>query len=58
MSADGFNLEFFFSVHDVWWWSREVDAILGRLAIRGQQTRMKDVMNSPGRGELQSIGDR
>jgi hypothetical protein len=58
MSADGLDFEFFFSVHDVWWWSREVDAILGCLAIRSQQTRMKDVMNGPGRGELQSISDR
>jgi hypothetical protein len=58
MSADGFDLKFLFSVYDIWWWSREVDAVLGRLAIRSQQTRMKDVMDGPGRGEFQSIGDR
>jgi hypothetical protein len=58
MSADGLDLEFFFSIHDIWWWSREVDAILRRLTIRSQQTRMKDVMNGPGWGEFQSIGDR
>jgi len=58
MSADGLDLEFFFSVHDIWRRSREVDAILGRLAIRSQQTCMKDVMNGPGRGKLQSISDR
>jgi hypothetical protein len=58
MSADGLDLKFFFSIHDVWWWSREVDAILGRLAIRSQQTRVKDVMNGPGWRKLQSIGNR
>jgi hypothetical protein len=58
MSADGLDFEFFFSVYDIWWWSREVDAILGRLAIKSQQTCVEDVMNGPGRGKFQSISDR
>jgi hypothetical protein len=58
MPTDGFDFEFFFSVHNVWGWSREVDAILGRLAIRSQQTCVEDVMNGPGRGKFQSISNR
>jgi hypothetical protein len=58
MSIDGFDFKFFFSIHDVWWWSREVDAILRRLAIRSQQTCMKDIMDGPGWGKFQSISNR
>ena len=52
---DGFDFIFFFSIHDVWGWPREVDTILGCFAIRSQQTSMKDVMNGPARGKIQPI---
>ena len=57
MVRNGLDLVFLFAVHDVRCWSGEVDSVLGRLMIRGQQTSVEDVMNGPGRGELQAVSD-
>ena len=58
MITDVFDFVFFLSIHDVRGWLGEVDTVLGRFAIRSQQTRMEDVMNGPARGKVQPIGHR
>ena len=55
---DGLDLVFFSVFDKVRWWPRVVGPVFYGLAIRGQQGCMKDVMNGPGRGELQLICDR
>ena len=58
VTPDLFNFEFHFSFHDVRRGPREVDSMLDRFAIRGQQGRMEDVVDGPGRREGELIGDR
>ena len=40
------------------WWSRVIGPVFDRFTIRGQEGCVEDVMNGPGRGELQLICDR
>ena len=54
---NGFHLEFLLSVDEVRGWPRVVDPVLIGLLIRGQQTRVKYVMDGPGRGESESVSD-
>ena len=55
-----YGLDFvFFGVFDQFrGWPRVVDPVLRCLAIRGQEGRMKDVMDGPGWGERELIRDR
>jgi hypothetical protein len=57
MVLDGLDLEFFFTVDYFWWGLRKVDPMLFCFAIRSQQTCMEDVVDSPGRWELELISD-
>ena len=50
MIDDGLDLEFFFSINDVWGRPREVVPILVSFSKRRQETGMEDVMNGPGWG--------
>ena len=52
-----FHFEFFFSFDQVRGWPRVVGPVLTRLAIRGQQTCVKYVMDGPGRGKSESVSD-
>ena len=54
------SLDFiFFSVFDkVRRWPRVVGPVFCSFTIRGQEGRVKDVMDGPGGGELQLIRDR
>ena len=50
MIDDGLNLEFFFSINDVWGRSWEVASVLVGFYERRQEAGMEDVMDGPGRG--------
>ena len=52
-----FDFEFFFSVHQIRGWPRVVGPVLTRFTIRSQQTRMEYVMDGPGRGKSEPVGD-
>ena len=58
MVSDGLDFIFFFSVDDVWGWSREIGSVLFRLLIRGKQPGVEDIMHCPRGWEVQLIGDR
>ena len=58
MTSDGFDLEFFFPVHEVRGRLREVDPVLIGLLIGGQQGGVEHVMDGPGCRQLESISDR
>ena len=51
-------LIFCFSSDKVRWWSHVVGAMGLVFVIRGQEGGMEDVMDGPGHGELELIGDR
>ena len=47
MVSDGLDLIFFFSINDIWGWSREIGSILFRFLIRGQKAGVEDVVYGP-----------
>ena len=49
---DGLDLVFFGVFDKVRWWSHVVGPVLYGFAIRGQEGRVEDIMNGPGRQEL------
>ena len=49
---NGLDLIFFGVFDKIRRWPRVVGPVLRGLAIRGQEGRMKDVMDGPGRGKL------
>ena len=53
----GFYLEFLFPLDQVRGWPRVIGPMLTHLAIRGQQTCVKYVMNGPGQRECESVSD-
>ena len=55
---DGLDLIFFSIFDKVGWWPRVVGSMFCGFAIRGQEGCMEDVIDGPGRGELQSICNR
>ena len=55
---DGLDFVLFGVFDKVRWWPRVVGPMLHGFTIRGQEGRMKDVMDSPGCGEPQLICDR
>ena len=55
---DGLHLKLLFSTDDIWGRPREVGAMGGCLAIRGQEGGMEDVMDGPGGGKLESVSNR
>ena len=55
---DGLDFVFFGVFDKVRGWSRVVSPVLCSLAIRGQEGCVEDVMDGPGRGELQLVCDR
>ena len=50
MINDGLDLEFFFSINDVWGRSWKVVPVLVSFPERRQKPGMEDIMNGPGRG--------
>ena len=58
VSPNLFDFEFHFSFHNVRRGPREVGPVLDRLTIRGQQGRVENIMDGPGRGKGKLIGDR
>ena len=56
MVDDFFDFELFEVVHEAWGRSRKIDSVLWSFMIRGQQGRVKYVMNGPGRREFQFVG--
>ena len=54
----GFYFVFFGVLDKVRGWSRVVGPVFRSFAIRGQEGRVKDVMDGPGVGELQLICNR
>ena len=50
MIDDGFDLEFFLSINDVWGRPWKVASVLVSFPERHQEAGMEDVMNGPGRG--------
>jgi hypothetical protein len=58
VAPDLFDFEFHFAFHDVRGRSREVGPVFYCFMIRGQQRRMEDVMDGPGWGQVEPIGDR
>jgi hypothetical protein len=57
IAKDLFNLPFRFSFYEVGWRFQEVRAMGRCLVVRGQEGRMKYIMDFPVVGELKSIGD-
>ena len=55
---DGLDFVFFGVFDKVRRWPRVVGPMFCSFAIRGQEGRVKDVMDGPGGGELQLIRDR
>ena len=55
---DGLDLVFFGVFDKVRGWPRVVGPVFCGFPIRGQEGCVEDVMNGPGRGELQLIRDR
>ena len=55
---DTLHFVFRFSSDKVRWWSRVVGAMSLVFMIGGQERGMEDVMDGPGYGELELIGDR
>jgi hypothetical protein len=53
---DCFNFELLFTPYEIRWGPRVVGSVLIGLAIRSQQTGMEDVINGPGRRQLEPIG--
>ena len=47
MTSDGLDFVLFFSINDVWGRSREVDSVLFRLSIRGQEAGVEDAVYCP-----------
>ena len=58
MTSDGLDFKLLFPLHEVRGQFRKVDPVLIGLLIRSQQGGVKHVMNGPGCGQLESIGDR
>ena len=58
MAPDGFNLEFFFPVHEVRGGPCKVDPVLIGLLIGGEQRGVEYVVNGPGCQQLELISDR
>ena len=50
MIDDGLDLEFLFSINDIWGRFRKVVSVLGGFFERCQKAGVKDVMNGPGWG--------
>jgi hypothetical protein len=57
MSHDGFHFKLLFSVDHFGWWSVIVRPVFFCFTIGGEKRGMEDVMDGPGRGELELIGD-
>ena len=55
---DGLDLIFLGVLDQLRGWPRVVSPVFCRLAIRGQEGRMKDVMDGPGWGQLELIRNR
>ena len=55
---DGLDFIFFGVFDKVRRWPRVVGPVFCRFTIRGQEGRVKDVMDGPGGGEFQLICDR
>ena len=55
---DGLDFIFFGVFDKVRRWPRVVGPVFCSFTIRGQEGRVKDVMDGPGGGELQLIRDR
>ena len=55
---DGLDFVLFGVFDKVRWWPRVVGPMFCGFTIRGQEGRVKDVMDGPGCGELQLICDR
>ena len=55
---DGLDFVFFGVFDKVRRWPRVVGPVFCGFTIRGQEGRVEDVMDGPGRGELQLIRDR
>ena len=55
---DGLDFVFFGVFDKVRRWSRVVGPVFCSFAIRGQEGCVEDVMDGPGRGELQLVCDR
>ena len=55
---DGLDFILFGVFDKVRWWPRVVGPMFRGFTIRSQEGRVKDVMDGPGRGELQLICDR
>ena len=55
---DGLDFVFFGVFDKVRRWPRVVGSMFCRFTIRGQEGRVKDVMDGPGGGELQLIRNR
>ena len=53
MIDDGLDLIFLFSINDVWGRTREIVPILTSFPERRQEPGMEDIMDGPGRGQLQ-----
>ena len=58
MINDGLDLIFFGIFDKVRRWPRVVGPVFCGFAIRGQEGCVEDVMDGPGRGELQLVCDR
>jgi hypothetical protein len=58
MVDDGFDFVFLGVFDKVRRWPRVVSPVFRSFAIRGQEGRVKDVMDGPGGGELQLICNR
>ena len=57
MVSNGLDLVFLFPVHYFGGRFRKVDPMFFRFTIRRQQASMEDVMDGPGRGELELISN-
>ena len=55
MPQNVFHFEFFFSIHQLRGWSKVIGSLLFGLSIRGQQRGVEDVMDGPGRRELEFV---
>jgi hypothetical protein len=55
VSGDGLDLEFFFSINDLWKRARIVIPILLSLLIWGQESGVEDVMDGPGGRQCELI---
>ena len=55
MPQNVFHFEFLFSIYQFWGWSKVIGSLLFGHLIRGQQRGVKDIMDGPGRRELEFV---